>query len=333
MPTGILQAEAGSACSTETGFIMARPIPLTVTLGIAALIAGCGGSGGSSSPAGASPVTHGTPIPVDTSLANLSTLTQVAVTSERAVAIGTGAAVTDVTTSTSLSLRTASGTPQELVITVPALGISTRFTGSEFTSEPWRTGTSFTLSSASHALSGATLEVALIHPAAGSIEYHTLGAWAYAPNSGAAPTLGMFVGGSPTVTTDIPTTGTATYTGLVEGNVIAPNVFDTIDALATAQANFGTRTVTLTTTGTQSTDLLTQNATAVSAAGLNITSGTLTYQPATNALTGTLTTANGMTGSATGTFFGPSAAELGGTFKLQDGTQTTHFIGGFSLKR
>ncbi|MFO1318433.1 MAG: transferrin-binding protein-like solute binding protein [Burkholderiales bacterium] len=270
---------------------------------------------------------------MDTSLASLSALTQVPVTSETAISIAPGSVVGDVSTATSISLRTTAGAPQELVITVPALGISTRFTASEFTSETWRTGSPYLTSSASHAASNGTVEIQLFHPAAGSIEYHTLGAWGFAPNASSTATLGMFVAGSLTVGSDIPTTGTATYSGLLEGNRIASNVFDTVDALATAQANFASRTVTLTTTGTRSTDLLTTNAVPVAAAGLDITSGSLTYQPGVNALTGTLTTANGMTGNATATFFGPQAAELGGTFKLRDGGQTTTFIGGFSLKR
>ncbi len=59
--------------------------------------------------------------------------------------------------------------------------------------------------------------------------------------------------------------------------------------------------------------------------------GTLSYPAATNALSGTLTTADGKTGAATGNFYGPQAAELGVTFKL--GSPSGTLVGGAALKR
>jgi hypothetical protein len=65
-------------------------------------------------------------------------------------------------------------------------------------------------------------------------------------------------------------------------------------------------------------------------------SGVLTYAAGQNALTGTLTTANGrLSGTANAQFFGPIAQEIGGLFALSPAAQTSveRLIGGFGAKR
>jgi len=64
-------------------------------------------------------------------------------------------------------------------------------------------------------------------------------------------------------------------------------------------------------------------------------SGVLTYAAGTNALSGTLTTANGsLSGPAVGQFYGPAAEELGGAFSLTSTTTSQdHVVGGFGAKR
>src|SRR5207237_7991076 len=120
--------------------------------------------------------------------------------------------------------------------------------------------------------------------------------------------------GSRTLGTDIPNTGTATYSGFVLGNAIeSPGQQFSITALATATADFGARSVSLISANSAKTDRATGIVTAD--AGYNV-SGTLTYAPGSNALAGNLASANGKTGPATGAFYGPQAAELGVPFSL-----------------
>ncbi len=61
-------------------------------------------------------------------------------------------------------------------------------------------------------------------------------------------------------------------------------------------------------------------------------SGTLNYAAGSNAISGTVTTGTGLTGTVTANFFGPAAQEIGGTFVLQDGpTPTTTMMGAFGV--
>jgi hypothetical protein len=64
-------------------------------------------------------------------------------------------------------------------------------------------------------------------------------------------------------------------------------------------------------------------------------SGTLTYQTQHNALSGTLTSANGLlSGPTTGQFYGPAAQELGGAFTLLPaGGGTDRAFGAFGAER
>ena len=60
---------------------------------------------------------------------------------------------------------------------------------------------------------------------------------------------------------------------------------------------------------------------------LNMT-GTLNIAPGTNQFTGAVTTAGGLTGTATGRFYGPAVQEIGGTFSTT-GTGGQSYVGGF----
>lgn len=302
----------------------------------ALLLAGCaggGGSGGGSTPPSSAPVISAVPIATDTSLVTLTPLTQLVVSNERSVDIDPGAIVSELSFQTTLSLRTSAGAPQEVNLSIAGLNRTVSFTTADFTTDVWRSGSPYTIASASRDLNASeTIEVLLFRPASGSLEYHSFGAWSYATTGGAAH-IDVFVAGSPTAAASIPTTGTATYSGVMDANHIAPNVFDSLSAFATGQADFAARTVTLSTSGSQRTDLLVSGATPVAAPGFDILPSTLTWQAGTNALGGTLTTVNGLSGSTSATFFGPAAAELGGTFRLDNGTTSNNLIGGYSMKR
>ena len=68
-----------------------------------------------------------------------------------------------------------------------------------------------------------------------------------------------------------------------------------------------------------------------SLSNLNLT-GTLTYIAGTNYFTGTVTSANGMSGKINGEFYGPGINELGGTFALY-GSGVGTLVGSFGGKR
>lgn len=138
-------------------------------------------------------------------------------------------------------------------------------------------------------------------------DYQSFGIWADASNP-STPSIGVLSAGAATSGAAIPTSGTATYTGMAGGIYVdsSDNTYLTYADL-TIGANFGTRQLTFNTSGTSDLD------TDASMSGLNI-SGTLSYSSGTNAFSGTVTSANSMTGTADGRFYGPSAQEIGGVF-------------------
>jgi transferrin binding protein len=160
------------------------------------------------------------------------------------------------------------------------------------------------------------------------LQFSSLGVWDTADLSGHINEVVAFSVGSRTAGPDIPTTGTATYFGYMLGVAIEGASQYSVGANASALANFGTRNVSFQTQNSVKTDRVTNEVT--SAAGYDMT-GTLVYPAATNALSGTVTTADGKTGTATGNFYGPQAAELGMTFKATSSTGT--LVGGAALKR
>jgi hypothetical protein len=157
-----------------------------------------------------------------------------------------------------------------------------------------------------------------------------LGAWEYASAAAAASTSNQaFVVGSVTRPADIPTTGTASYSGLMFGRYADGAALWSATAAASATADFANRSVSFITTNTQIVNAATPQQ---AAPNLNL-SGTLTYPAATNSLTGIVSTASGLTGPADARFYGPAAVELGGTFFVKDGGNTKQLTGSFGLKQ
>jgi hypothetical protein len=152
-------------------------------------------------------------------------------------------------------------------------------------------------------------------PSAYGWNYQSFGVWVTGAGTGSG-TAGSTSVGWATPNGSVPTTGTGNYTGYTGGRYSASDgsYFFTSSAM-TANANFATRSIAFSTTATQTTpDLinLTNNS------NLNL-SGTLTYAANSNQFTGTVTSVSGMTGTATGRFYGPAAQEIGGTFGVSGG--------------
>lgn len=165
-------------------------------------------------------------------------------------------------------------------------------------------------------------------------DYQTFGIWA-TETGNASGIAGTFSLGALTPVSSIPAAGTATYLGSAGGYYVDPAGTENFTvALMTATANFGARSIGFNTAGTQqSTDLLTFTAND----NLNL-SGTLTYAPGVNQFTGPVTTVGGgvgnapMTGTATGSFYGPAAEEIGGGFSAR-GAGVSGYMGAFGGRK
>lgn len=169
----------------------------------------------------------------------------------------------------------------------------------------------------------------LANPYYYGFEYQTYGAWgAYgnAVSRGNAISVGAI-----TPASGIPTTGNAVFNGGSNGYFIdgAGFVYLT-NATMSANANFSTRTVTMQTSSTTLTGKI--GGVVASANWLNL-AGSMSYSSGANKLTGSVTSASGMSGSIIGNFYGPAANEIGGTFGLTQSTTSSSFVGGFGGKR
>ena len=141
--------------------------------------------------------------------------------------------------------------------------------------------------------------------------------------------------GARTADTAIPGSGTANFKGQVVGSyVTAGGLGNTVLATLNVGVDWGTRSLTLSTSGTQ---MSADGVTFSPNTGLNMT-GTLNYSPGTNGFSGNLTTSatstspTGLTGNSTGQFYGPTAEELGGVFFLQ-GSGLETYSGAYGAKR
>jgi hypothetical protein len=138
--------------------------------------------------------------------------------------------------------------------------------------------------------------------------------------------------GSKTSASSVPTTGSVTYRGYA-GGIYTEGAISRYAADATFNVNFGSRTVAFSTSNQTLTDILTG---VTGATNMLQISGVMSYGPGSTKFSGNLT-ANGRTsllplsGTGSGTFYGPTANELGGTFFLRG--PTTTLVGGFGGKQ
>ena len=296
---------------------------------VPALLAACtlaacgGGGGGGGASAMRAPSSEQPPVTGSgTDLTAMSTPTALTVGSVARMDTSAGAFTPAVTFSNAPTVR----------IAIPALGVDDTFTQADVVSTNVIAGVQIPTARRSDAQGVRTLTYIVPSNGPSGLRFSSLGIWDRADlttgtiNQQAAISFGTRTAGG-----DIPTTGTATYSGFLLGNAteLGGKQFS-ISALASATADFGARSVALSSTGSGKTDRAT--GVLVSDPGYNVT-GTLTYAAGANALSGTVSSTNGKTGSAAGTFYGPQAAELGVTFSLANGASATPFVGGAALKR
>lgn len=174
-----------------------------------------------------------------------------------------------------------------------------------------------------------TQEALFADPYVSGFNFQTYGVWETGLGSGSG-SAGAITVGSATPNGGVPVFGTAKFSGSAGGVYVdaAGNNYFAASGL-TVDANFGNRSLSLATSGTQKIDA----ATAVTSSASNLDmSGTLTYASGSSAFNGQVTTASGLTGSAVGNFYGPNAQELGGTFGVK-GAGVEGYIGGFGAKQ
>ena len=317
---------------------MHKSIPAVAVLvlasGILAACGGGGGGGGATRPSDTVGVS-GSPDNGEPPVASLAPLGQIPATAGHidftqatnltAAPLGS-AAVLNGTMTPAVSLSNA----PSIQIAIDGVGTEV-FTAAEASS----INTFFRIDTASHSDSVTTRTVTYIAPdtddtKASRLQFSSLGVWnATDIATGNVTQAVAFSVGTRTAGSDIPTTGTANYNGFMLGNAFeAGGGQFAVNANAAAFADFGARSVNYSTTGSTKTDL---RSGALSQAANYDMNGTLTYAAGVNALSGTVKTADGKTGAATGNFYGPQAAELGLTFKATSSTGT--LVGGAALKR
>jgi hypothetical protein len=158
----------------------------------------------------------------------------------------------------------------------------------------------------------------------GTLSYLVYGYWDIENTAGQVTNGSQFVTGFETPGSAIPTTGSATYTGLVNGSVTVPNNTGVTSAALTGNAsmtaNFATGAITGATSnmkaGSDAWNELTFNG-KMTGGGINSFSGATT---ASSAPTGTYSLKSTAAGYFAGKFYGAEAEELGAVWTLSDGT-------------
>ena len=174
--------------------------------------------------------------------------------------------------------------------------------------------------------SGSDLAVA-VDPALQLWDYQSFGVWITGAGTGSGSAGAVSVGAQ-TAGSAIPTTGSATFTGLLGGTYLDPaGVEHLVGANLSVNANFAGRSLAL------SSSMTTDLSTGAVMPGLDLT-GSLSYNAQSSTLIGTLSAANGrLSGPGTGYFFGPAAQEIGGIFSLSATSGLERFGGGFGGRR
>lgn len=140
--------------------------------------------------------------------------------------------------------------------------------------------------------------------------------------------------GDETKFTALPASGTATYNGLTTAYVVKNNDQNRqLTADVKAIVDFGLKGVRFETTNSQF-HSLDANGRRVTVKGADYDmKGTAKWENGNLFLGKVEATAAGLKGNLSGKFFGPSAAEIGGTYGLKKEDGSEHMIGGYGAKR
>jgi len=285
-------------------------------VGIASLLTGCGGGGGSN------PVIRwSNPSPPSSfTVDGISTASDITISGDSvtdATDLGT-----DTGSTTATLAFAADGSINSLSLTTPNGTLSLSVGAGDTFDEDPGTGVVSAINPAE------TLLAFSINPLTLGWNYQSFGAW-LSETSATTGTVEFASFGWPTAGANIPTTSTANFSGLSSGLYVdsTEELFVTASQVSVA-ADFSAQSLDFSTSSTVKVDML-GNLTAAST--LDMT-GTLTYTAGSNGFSGTVTTAGGLTGTSTGQFYGPNAEELGGVFSL-DGPNPEFYSGAYGAIR
>jgi hypothetical protein len=150
--------------------------------------------------------------------------------------------------------------------------------------------------------------------------YQSFGLWANQASSSSL-TVGFYSVGATTSGSAVPTSGNANYSGFAGGLYSARSGEEPSEFGSTigASANFNSRSMSFTSTTSEG-----------SAPNF---SGTLNWSAGSNSFSGNVaSTGSVLTGSLTGSFYGPAAEEIGGTFAL-GGAGGAGLVGAFGARQ
>lgn len=296
-------------------------------------IAACASSSPSPSPSptpspAPAPAPSPSPAPTQDTLASLAAGTALAMTANQglvAVTITNGAAVDAGTAFPAVTVQSAptstyTKTATGFTLTLPS---GSAVTYNTTAGNPQVTGTQeFT-----NTLTGGTnrVETTLTNGAASTLTYSTYGTWVEESSTSIPLTVGTLIAGVATTTAQMPTTGTATYSGNATGIALnsVTSAAATIESGTVAlSANFAANSLTGSISAMVTRSIGNENGPAGTINGLTFSGGTISGNSfsgtaAAAAATGTPTVLiTGATGTFGGKFYGPAAAEALGSFNL-----------------
>ena len=173
-------------------------------------------------------------------------------------------------------------------------------------------------------------QIVMHDPAAAGWTYQTFAHY-IDPRSGV--THGYQSLGDETKFTALPASGTATYNGLTTAYVVKDDQSRQLTANVKAIVDFGLKGVRFETANSQF-HSLDANGRRVTVKGADYDmKGTAKWENGNLFLGKVEAAAAGLKGNLSGKFFGPSAAEIGGTYGLQKEDGSEHLIGGYGAKR
>ncbi len=316
-----------------------RKHSLASALALAVSLTACGGGGGlvSNLPP---PTPTPTPTPSDASIGDAAqatlpdpslfpqaktggpTIDEHSLTSfpliESAVTIDSTGLVAAQSSSGNLKFEWTGNTGDEYSLNVPGLGISNL---------EMAAGGSYCYSAACGETAYGHVELDIADPATTNLSWTTYGFWTSQQYGTGAPTItSAFVTGYRTPTASVPTSGTATYTGSVEGRLMSANAnsylgvgVDWLSGDATLQADFASGDISGNLTNMTGPGGAWNSVSLLGA----ISGGDFTGTTAATTSPGTVgSMSSSATGTFAGAFFGPSAQELGAVWTLHDGTST-----------
>ncbi len=176
-------------------------------------------------------------------------------------------------------------------------------------------------------LGKSSVDVVLTGGAASNLDYASYGTWLYKVNPlDGWSEIGAFATGLPTTTAQMPTSGTATYSGKVNGAVAFPGSDRTFVGDMGLNANFAANSIAGQATNIQVSDIpfgygtpaVTGRMNDINLIGGTISGASFSGMAAAAAPQAGVTTYNiqGVAGQFGGKFYGPNAAELAGSLTM-----------------